>query len=85
MMAESLKMWADIEAKAGTKLLNKEGLMWIKDPSTPDFKQILDTDQGQLFTNEELVQKYPGFKHLPNKLQGYLKYEAGIIKSLEAL
>ena len=41
MMEESLEIWREIEKESGKELLVKTGLLWVIDPNTQIYKDVV--------------------------------------------
>jgi hypothetical protein len=41
MMGEALEIWREVEQKSNKELLVKTGLLWVMDPNSHNFKEIV--------------------------------------------
>ncbi|XP_039364145.1 peroxisomal sarcosine oxidase [Mauremys reevesii] len=89
MMAESYRLWEQLEAEAGTPLYRQTGLLVLGANTNPEFQRCCRTlvkhdVPGELFTTESLHRRFPGIRPYHGEV-GVSDHTAGVLSADRAL
>lgn len=86
MLADSLKVWKELEEKTGKKLVYDMKLLNFGDKEKRPFKDALkEYGEDKMLTPQHIMEKYPALENLPDNYTGYIEDRAGLILSKDAL
>ncbi|KAM9118003.1 peroxisomal sarcosine oxidase [Pangshura tecta] len=89
MMAESYRLWEQLEAEAGARLYRQTGLLVLGANTNPEFQRCCRTlvkhdVPGELFTTESLHGRFPGIRPYHGEV-GVSDHTAGVLSADRAL
>ncbi|XP_044849192.1 peroxisomal sarcosine oxidase isoform X3 [Mauremys mutica] len=89
MMAESYRLWEQLEAEAGASLYRQTGLLVLGANANPEFQRCCRTlvkhnVPGELFTTESLHRRFPGIQPYHGEV-GVSDHTAGVLSADRAL
>ncbi|XP_066492443.1 peroxisomal sarcosine oxidase [Tiliqua scincoides] len=89
MMGEAYRLWAELEAKTGTKLYRQTPTLFLGRQEDPEFQSYRQTMErynipGETFTPQALAQRFPGIRPCGGEM-AVSDLSAGILYANKAL
>lgn len=86
MMREAVKMWKEWEKESGSELIVQFPVLTMGSTANEHIVSIFNQyPDHKAYTPDEITEKYPALRNIPEDYKGIIHEECGIVRSRRAL